>query len=135
MCIRDRDEALLDCACPTTVTGVEWMEQFYNKLSADDKKKVVRKMYRFGGGERRQSEANVTFPCNMAGRNIMLTAEVLQTSFPLLVGNNAMKGAGAVLFIDEGKARILGNEIPMRETESGHFSIKITAPVLSLIHI
>ena len=95
-------------------------------LSAEDRKKVVRKasdkMYRFGGRERRQSEAKVTFPCNMAGRNIMLTAEVLQTSFPLLVGNTAMKGAGAVLFIGERKACIMGNEIPMRETESGHFS-------------
>ena len=62
----------------------------------------------------------------------MLTAEVLMTSFPLLIGNTAMTAAGAVLFIEEEKARIMGNEIPMRKTESGHFSIKITAPVTGM---
>ena len=133
------DEAVLDCACPTTVTGVEWMEHFYRNLSAEDRKKVVRKasdkMYRFGEGESRQSEAKITFPCHMAGRNIMLTAEVLRTSFPLLIGNTAMTAAGAVLFIEEEKARIMGNEIPMRKTESGHFSIKITAPVTGMDYV
>ena len=65
----------------------------------------------------------------------MLTAEVLRTSFPLLIGNTAMTAAGAVLFIEEEKARIMGNEIPMRKTESGHFSIKITAPVTGMDYV
>ena len=133
------DEAVLDCACPTTVTGVGWMNHFYNNLSPEDRKKVVRKasdkIYRFGEGESRQSEAKITFPCHMAGRNVMLTAEVLRTSFPLLIGNTAMTAAGAVLFIEEEKARIMGNEIPMRKTESGHFSIKITAPVTGMDYV
>ena len=39
-----------------------------------------------------------------------------------------LKKANVVLSFGEGKAIVLGNEVIMKETESGHFSLPIEAP-------
>ena len=58
-------DALIDCACPTTVSGKKWMETFYERLSEEDKKLLVKKpsekIYKFGGGEKRKSLGKVIF--------------------------------------------------------------------------
>ena len=55
----DDFEAVIDCACPTTVTGIGWINRFYDALDEESKKQVVKmkrkKMYKFGGGEKLQS--------------------------------------------------------------------------------
>ena len=33
--------ALLDCACPSTVTGLTWMKKMISELSVEQKKKVI----------------------------------------------------------------------------------------------
>ena len=51
----EKSSVLIDCACPSTVTGRKWMEDFFNNLNTEDKKKVENfeseKVYKFGGGE------------------------------------------------------------------------------------
>ena len=124
--------ALLDCACPTTVTGLSWMKQMIAELTPDQKKKVkvepTSRIYKFGGGERRPSKYVVKFPCNLAGRNVNIKTEVIDENLPLLLGNSSLKAAEAVLYIAEQKAIILGKEVEMKEEISGHFSMKINAP-------
>ena len=41
-------DALIDCACPITVSGKKWMEEEDKKLVV---KKPSEKIYKFGGGE------------------------------------------------------------------------------------
>ena len=36
----DEKEALVDCACPNSVSGKKWIEDFCSDLDADDKLKV-----------------------------------------------------------------------------------------------
>ena len=132
----DDYEAVIDCACPTTVTGIGWINRFYDALDEESKKQVVKmksiKMYKFGGGEKRQSMAKVIFPCNIAGKNVKVTTEVVDTEFPLLFGNTAMKAARGVLYWTERQVRMLGSMIPCRETSSGHYSIQIEPPMKNI---
>ena len=124
--------ALLDCACPSTVTGLAWMKKMISELSVEQKKKVIiepsSRVYKFGGGERRASKYAVKFPCNLAGKNCSIRTEVIDENLPLLLGNSSLKAAKAVLFIAEQKAVILGREVEMREESSGHFSMEISSP-------
>ena len=57
-----------------------------------------------------------------------MTTKVVESEFPLLLGNTAMKKAGAVLFLNKEKTEIIGNKVTMRETSSGHFSLRIEKP-------
>ena len=132
----DDFEAVIDCACPTTVSGIGWINRFYDALDEKSKKQVIKmkskKMYKFGGGEKRQSMAKVIFPCNIAGKNVKVTTEVVDTEFPLLFGNTAMKAARGVLYWTERQVRMLGSMIPCRETSSGHYSIQIEPPMKNI---
>ena len=124
--------ALIDCACPTTVTGLSWMKRMISELSEEQKEKVrinpSSRVYKFGGGERRPSKYVVQFPCNLAGKNVNIRTEVINENLPLLLGNSSLKAAEAILYISEQKASILGKEVEMKEEASGHFSLEIHAP-------
>ena len=125
-------EAIIDCACPTTVSGKLWIHSFISGLSEADKELVdfeesVR-ILRFGGGEERKSLGVVKFPCFFGERNVMMKSEIVDADFPLLLGNSMLKRARAVLKISEGVAGLLDKEVKMRETPSGHFCLKIEYP-------
>ena len=81
----EKSEALIDCACPTTVTGKTWMEDFFLGLREEDQRKVTvvpsEKVYKFGGGEKRKSLGKVVFPCHLAGKNVKMTTEVVHCSW------------------------------------------------------
>lgn len=64
----------------------------------------------------------------MAGNNIKLETEVVDADFPLLLGNSMLKKADAVLYLSREKAVLMGQEVKMRETSSGHFSLQIEKP-------
>ena len=118
----EKSSVLIDCACPSTVTGKKWLDDFLNSLSVEDREKVRReeskKVYKFGGGEKRSSLGKVIFPCHFAGVNVKIMTEVVDADFPLLVGNTLLKRAKAILYFDEAKAVMMGNEVKMQETES-----------------
>ena len=128
----EKSAALIDCACPSTVSGKRWVLEFFNMLSDEERSNVEmfesEKIYKFGGGEKRRSLGRVVFPCFFAGMNLKITTEVVDAEFPLLLGNTMLKKAKAVLYFAEGKALVMGNEMPMTETDSGHFSLPIEPP-------
>ena len=99
--IKNEDSVLIDCACPTTVAGEKWIMKFIQKLSKEDKKRVKletsERIFKFGGGEKRKSKCLLEFPCNLGGKNIKLRAEVIDAELPLLLGNNSLEKAKAVL--------------------------------------
>ena len=59
MISKEKHQVLIDCACPTTVAGVDWIKSFISKLNEKERKMVkVKKsarIYKFGGGEKRNS--------------------------------------------------------------------------------
>ena len=67
-------------------------------------------------------------PCCLAGRNVFIKTEIVEADFPLLLGNSLLKRAGAVLCLGKETAIIMGTEVRMRETSSGHFCLDIQVP-------
>ena len=108
------------------------MRNFYNCLSDADKELVKvhdsKLVYKFGGGEKRKSLGIVVFPCHLAGKNVKLKTEVVDAEFPLLLGNTMLKKAKVILYLSEKKAQVMGAEVDMQETGSGHFSIALGLP-------
>ena len=120
--------ALIDCACPTTVTGRAWLEEYVTSagVSREDLKLATsEKIYKFGGGETRESLATVSIPCNIANINVSVRAEVVEADIPLLLGNTTLEKAKAVLDFGNKKAEFLGEAINMEKTESGHFRVEL----------
>ena len=101
-------------------------------MSEEDKKLVVKKpsekIYKFGGGEKRKSLGKV-MSCHMAGRNVKMTSEVVEADFPLLLGNTSLNKSDAVLFPGREKSIFMDTEVTMKETSSGHFSLRIDKPI------
>ena len=128
----DTLETVVDCACPTTVSGEYWMKKFCEGLDEESKSKLKieesKRVFKFGGGEKRQSKCLITFPCHLAGKNVKMKSEVVEADFPLLLGNSMLKKAGAVLHLADPKAILMGSEVPMHETTSRHFTLKIGPP-------
>jgi hypothetical protein len=56
----------------------------------------------------------VKFPCNIAGRNVFISMETVDTEFCLLFRNNTMTLADGALFWTENKASFLGNIVDVR---------------------
>ena len=125
-------ESIVDSACPNTVSGKSWLDDFISELDEEDRRKISyresERIFKFGGGEKRKSLGIVTFPCLLAGRNVRMQTEVVEADFPLLLGNSMLKKANAILYLGEEKAVIMGNEVKMRETSSGHFSVLVETP-------
>ena len=128
----DKNRCLIDCACPNTVTGTAWLNHFISQLSEKQKQKMEvnesQRVYKFGGGEVRPSRCVVRLPCNLAGKNVSLTTEVVDADIPLLIGNSSLEKANAVLHIAPCKVELMGTEILMEKTDSGHFSIEVKTP-------
>ena len=128
----ERHAAVVDCACPRTVAGMVWIENFFSDMDDENRATITKedseRIFKFGGGEKRVSLGVVTFPCFLAGRNVRMRSEVVDADFPLLLGNTMLKKAGAVLHLKEEKAVLMGCEVKMKETSSGHFSLKIETP-------
>ena len=58
LCLKvdDKHVCLVDCACPTTVAGLGWMEEYIRSIPEDQKNQIKfeksERMYKFGGGEK-----------------------------------------------------------------------------------
>jgi hypothetical protein len=135
LCLVTRNEenrSLIDCACPNTVAGTEWLKHFISQLTETQKQRMEvmesNRVYKFGGGEVRPSKCLVRLPCNLAGKNVTLSTEVVEADIPLLIGNSSLEKANAVLHIAPCKVELMGSQIPMEKTASGHFSIELKIP-------
>ena len=123
------DSIVLDSACSKTVCGLTWLEEFLSALEplirAAIKEEESDAVFKFGGDERLPSLKRVLLPCNLAGKNVILTTEVVDSSIPLLMSLGAMKKAKLVWDFARQEVTIFGNKIPLDTTSCGHHCISI----------
>ena len=81
-------------------------------------------MFKFGGGEKRNWKTAMILPCTIAGKNISIRTEVVEADIPLLVGNNTLKKANAILYIIKNEVELLGVRVAMKETKSDTLALK-----------
>ena len=121
------NSAVLDSACSSNVCGKRWIEDLIDKLKVKDK--VSRdssvKIFNFGGGEKLYSLGTITFPCLLAGKNISITTDVVDSDIPLLLSIKTMKDFGMVWDFQKGTVSVFGKEVTLDVSSCGHHSIQI----------
>lgn len=122
--------AILDSACSSTVCGVDWLQSYLDSLPDDKRVKVheekSKATFKFGDGVVVSSLKKVTFPCVLAGFHCKIKSDVVECDIPLLFGKPSMKKAKVKLNVENDCAVILGKNIKLRCTLSGHYCIPLT---------
>ena len=127
------NSAILDCGATKTVAGNEWFNNFYNSLPECEKSKVKYEkstsIFRFGDGERVASDRNVKIPTTIGKKSVTISVDLIDKDVPLLLSRESMKNAKMELNFVNDKAKIFGEEVKLKLTNSGHYIIPLTGPV------
>lgn len=124
-----RNCAVLDSACSSTVCGEMWLDNYLNSLSQEDKKRVKQtvghKTFKFGGGERLGSKGEYNLPAMIAGKEVTIRTDVVESDIPLLLSRQAMKTASVKMDLENDTVNIFGQDIALNLTNAGHYCIPI----------
>ena len=124
-----RKKGVLDTACTDDVCGKEWLEDYVGSLSTEEKKKVKRsagwRTFRFGGGEKLQSVAEVVIPANFGDQPVLLKVDVVTSNLPLLISLNTQKLAGTILNMTTDEAVMAGSKLKLERSRSGHYCLDL----------
>ena len=122
--------AILDSACTSTVCGKKWIEAYKKSLNDEDLKKIIevegKKVFNFGGGVEQKSLCSYIIPIKLAGKNLSLKTDVVESDIPLLLSSSSMKKAKIKMNTENDTAEILGITVKMRSTSSGHYCIPVS---------
>ena len=112
-----RNCAVLDSACSSTICGHIWLENYLNSLDHEDGRKIKRsigqKTFKFGGGERLRSKREYNLPAVMAGKEVTIKTDVVESDIPLLLLRQAMKTAGVKMDLESDTAQIFDKDIAL----------------------
>ncbi|CAH1238877.1 Hypp5656 [Branchiostoma lanceolatum] len=121
--------AVLDSACSSTVCGMSWMKKYLSVLDTKHydyvKEEASTNVFKFGGGERLPSLGKFSIPAKMAGQDVMIVTDVVDSDIPLLLSLDAMKRADIVLHTREDRATIFGKSVNLNLTTSGHYCVSL----------
>ena len=124
-----RNCAILDSACSSTVCGDSWINAYIQSLDESDKMRVKttagEKVFKFGGGTCLKSKGEYTLPAVIAGKDVTIKTDVVESDIPLLLSRTAMKKAAIKLDLENDTAKIMGEDVALNLTSSGHYCIPI----------
>ncbi len=128
-----RNCAVLDSACSSTVCGSSWMKTYMESLDQTDRQKVCQsegqRVFKFGGGTCLKSKGEFIIPAVVAGKAVTIKTDVVESDIPLLLSRTAMKRAAMKLDLENDTATIMGQEVALSLTTSGHLCIRINKNV------
>ena len=78
---------------------------------------------KFGDGKTVSSLKSVSIPAQIGKREVSIKTDVIDNELPLLLSKEAMKKAETKIDFTKGKINILGQEMDIKFTLSGHYSI------------
>ena len=123
--------AILDTACTSTVAGVEWLNDYVEKLEGHNRTLVSKgkstSRIVFGGNNSVSAISEVQIPVQMGEMNCLLTVQAIPGTLPLLLSVNSMIKAGAVINLDENCISLHGcsEKIPLLRLPTGHIAINL----------
>ena len=119
--------AVLDPGCPKTVCGETWLNCYLETLSNEDKKLLhvedSNSVSKFGDSKLTEYNKKVTIPTVIADQKIMLTTDVKRNDLSLLLSKKAMKKANTQTDFVSDKITILGSDVQVIFSTSGHYCI------------
>ena len=121
--------AVLDTACASTVCGLQWFDE-YVQQNHDSSVTLIKPegscSFKFGAGPVITSLGTYEIPITLAGVNVKLVTDVVNSDIPLLLSKNSMKKAGIMIDMNTDTARIFGKTVPLDTTSSGHYCVPIS---------
>ena len=122
---------VLDSGASGTVCGEEWYNCFLDTLPDGVKSKIDvqegNRSYKFGSGEVFQSLYRVKLPCILADRKVFIVTDVVKAEIPLLLSKAAMKRAKTNLNFVNDTVFMLGRNIKLKCTSSGHYYVPLSS--------
>ena len=139
-CIEAKNCAALDSCCTGVVCGSEWLQNFLASMDPVSRKKVdgpmaTNSVFKFGNKGKLYSTAKYKLPIQIAGRNMEITTEVINSDIPMLLSKESMKSMGMVLNFINDTAQVGNRKINLSETSSGHYILPILRNHNEEIHI
>ncbi len=127
--IEANNSAVLDSACSSTVCGESWLDGYLDTLDEKERESVISKnsdkIFKFGGGTKLQSTGEYTIPAYLVGEKVSIRTDVVKSDIPLLLSREAMKTAKVKMDIENDSAEVLGKEVSLNLTSSGHYCIPL----------
>ena len=121
--------AVLDCACTSTVSGLSWMNDYIACLSESDSQSVIikpgLKYFKFGIGIAK-SIGVYSIPTYLNGERVMILTDVVEADVPLLFSTDTMAKLGIAIDFVTDVARVLGKNVQLNRTSSGHYCLPLT---------
>ena len=122
MGIDTRNCAVLDNACSNTVYGDSWVNTYIQSLDKDDKEKVKQfeghKVFKSWGGSCLKSKGEYSFPAVTAGKEVLITTDIVESDIPLLLSGTAMEKAAIKPDLENDTAVIMGKAVALNTTSS-----------------
>ena len=113
---------MLDTACNKDVCGESWLSAYMDSLDEEMLSKVKKfpgyRTFKFGGGEKLKSLAEVELPAYFGDQPVMLRVDVVSSELPLLLSLDTLRMAGTVLDMAKDVAIITGNRIQCQEVST-----------------
>ena len=72
-----------------------------------------------------RSDGEFCLPAEIAGKEVRIKTDVVQSDIPLLLPQKSMKTAGVKMDLENDTATIFRKEITLNLTASGHYSVPI----------
>ena len=98
-------------------------------LEHEDRRKIKRfigqKTFKFGGGKRLKSKGKYNLPAVIAGKEVTIKTDVVESDIPLLLSRQAMETAEVKMDLENDTAQIFDKDIALNLTTSGHYCIPI----------
>ncbi|XP_034069112.1 uncharacterized protein LOC117544299 [Gymnodraco acuticeps] len=124
--------AIIDTACVTrTVCGEKWLDSFVADLSQSQVNQIVKsetpssRPFRFGDGNIVHSSRILKLPAKIGQTKCRMETEVVKADIPLLRSKTSLKRAGTILDMENDRAVMFKQHIPLELTSSGHYCIDI----------
>ena len=119
----------MNSGCSKTVCGEVWLNCYLKSLSEEELELIEEKeggsKFKFGNGDALLSIKKVAIPALIGSRQVMIKTDVVATDIPLLLSKESMKAAKTKIDFSSDHVNMLGQNIKLKYTSSGHYAVAI----------
>ena len=94
-------------------------------------------IYKFGDGKKIKSSKQAIIPAIISNKMVKIVTDIVDQEIPLLLSRESMKKVSMFINFKEDAANVLGQDIPLTVTQSGHYTMPITktSKIMQLIQM
>ena len=128
--------AVIDCGASKTVCGKVWMDCYLESLNPEMKKGICfepsTNCFKFGDGRKVQSSGCVNLPAVIGKTKVSILTDVVDEDIPLLLSKASLKKANSKIDFYNDSIHILGQNLRLFETKTGHYVLPIKKEIAIL---